>query len=109
MKAYTLWYLKELKRKKMNLSIVFDHEIREQMPAYPAALTKHYKFFPKEYSTNSTMVIFGDHVVTYKDADPGVDDDVSIFVMVSAEVAESYRAWWRYLWNTLPVPKKKNR
>ena len=110
MTTYTDWYLGEIQRKNIKLSVIFDNDILEHRPEYRDMLTKHHKFMPKKYKTTSTMVIFGDHVVTYKDADPGkVDDDVAIFVMVSAEVAESYRSWWRYLWDTLPAPAKRRK
>jgi hypothetical protein len=29
-------------------------------------------------------------------------EDATIFVMVSQELADSYRVWWKLLWNLLP-------
>ncbi len=105
--TYTQWFLKEAAKKKMTLHILFDGEILEKRPDLVENLKLPHKFLPEEYDTNSTMDIFGDHVVTYTGVAPGhIDDDVSVFVMESTTLAESYRTWWRYLWDTLPEPKK---
>jgi hypothetical protein len=37
------------------------------------------------------------------------DDDVTIFVIVSPRLAESYRTWWHMMWDLLPEPKKSGR
>lgn len=106
LETHTHWFLREAKRKKMKLSIIFDWEVAEEFPQAPDMLTNTYKFLPKEYSTDSTMHIFGGNVVTYNGAAPrNMQDDTTIFVMTSPALAESYRIWWRYLWDSLPDPK----
>jgi len=35
-----------------------------------------------------------------------LEDDTTIFVMVSPRLADSYRKWWQFMWDVLPVPKK---
>lgn len=103
LETHTTRFLKEAEAKGMHLHIIFDHDVREKLPKIPTALTKTYKFLPQAYSTDATMDIFADHVVTYTGMEPGrLIEDVTIFVMVSEPLAESYRIWWKLLWNMLP-------
>lgn len=108
--TYSQWFIKEAKKKGMKLHILFDWEIQEKRPDLIAGISHPHKFLPEDYDTNSTMDIFGDYVVTYTGVSPGqIDDDVSVFVMKSATLAESYRTWWRYLWDSLPNPSTKRK
>jgi sugar-specific transcriptional regulator TrmB len=103
LEAHTHRFLKEAEVKGMKLHILFDHDVREHAPELPPLLTDSYKFLPQAYSTDATMDIFGDHVVTYTGMKPGkLIEDAIIFVMVSQPLAEGYRIWWKLLWNLLP-------
>ncbi len=100
---FTQWFLKEAKKKGIKYHHIFDHEVRDALPHLLKAVGKPYKFLPKEFSTDSTMDIFGDHVVTFHGLELGkLADDVTIFVMVSPGLAESMRTWWKCLWEQLP-------
>ena len=106
--TFTQWFLKEAKKKGIKYFHIFDHDIKEHLEKVPRAVGKPYKFLPKEYSTISCIDIFGDHIVTYTGLHLGkLDDDLTIFVMVSPELAESYRTWWKLIWDLLPEPRKK--
>lgn len=106
LETYTDWFLKEAKRRKMKIHTIFEADVKEIEGAAGLLATKH-KFFPPKYDTPSTMDIFGDFVVTYTGTYPGkMIDDVSIFVMRSPELAESYRTWWKLVWDLLPDPPK---
>lgn len=107
---FTSWFLRETKKKNMKYFHIFDHEVEEHLQKVPRAVGKPYKFLPKQYSTLSTMDIFGDHVVTFTGLNLGrLEDDVTIFVMVSPWLAESYRTWWKLLWDLLPEGGKKTK
>ena len=114
LKTYIEWFLKEAKKKKMKIYTMYEADVHTIEDAAATLATK-YKFFPDHYDTTSTMDIFGDYVVTYTGTYPGkLLDNVSIFVMQSPKLAESYREWWRLLWDMLPgpeypQPKKKKR
>lgn len=103
LKTFNEWFLKEAKKKGVKYHHIFDHEVRAKLPEVLKAVGKPYKFLPKDFSTDSTMDVFGDHVVTFHGVGLGkLEDDITIFVMVSPGLAESYRAWWRCMWERLP-------
>lgn len=106
--SFTQWFLKEAKKKNIKYFHIFDHEVKEFLEKVPRAVGKPYKFLPKEYSTISCIDVFGDHVVTYTGLHLGkLDDDITVFVMVSPELAESYRTWWKMMWDLLPASDTK--
>jgi hypothetical protein len=108
--SYTTWFLKEAEQKKMKFHVIFDHDAREVPKFMDWLPAKDWKILPDEYDTNSTMDIFGDYVVTYTGTQPGkLQDDVTIFVMHSPALAKSYRAWWQYMWDSLPAPTKREK
>jgi hypothetical protein len=91
--------------KNMTFHHIFDYEVQEKVPHVPKAVGKPYKFAPKEYTTESAIEVFGDHVVTFTGLGFGkLEDDLTIFVMVSPRLAESYRTWWQMMWDLLPEP-----
>ncbi len=101
--TFTEWFLKEAKKKNIRYHHIFDHEVQKKLPHVIKSVGKPYKFLPENFSTDSTMDVFGDHVVTFNGLELGkLRDDVTIFVMVSPGLAESYRTWWQCLWERLP-------
>ena len=109
LKTYTLHFLESARKKGMKIYCLFEDDCKE-IPEAPKLIADEYKFFPAEYDTQSTMDIFGDYVVTYTGTFPGkLTDDTTIFVMHSPKLAESYRVWWKLLWDTLPEKSKKVR
>ena len=104
--SYTEYFLREAKKKRMKLNVIFDSEARG-LPSISTTMLAHaHKFLSNDYDTNATMDIFGDYVVTYTGTAPGaLVGDVTIFVMYSPELASSYRTWWQTLWDLLPKEK----
>ena len=108
--TFIQWFLKEAKKKGMTFHHIFDWEVQEKVPHVPKAVGKPYKFAPKEYSSESAIEVFGDHVVTFTGLGFGkVEDDLTIFVMVSPRLAQSYRTWWKMMWDLLPETKPKRK
>lgn len=106
LQPFTERFLKEAKRRGIKYHHIFDYAVKDKLPEVPKAVGKPYKFLPKNFSTNSTMDIFGDHVVTFHGLELGkLQDDLTIFVMVSPGLAESYRTWWKCMWDQLPAAK----
>jgi predicted transcriptional regulator len=94
-------FYKEANRKKMKFFLLFDYEVKKQIPhfpkSYPAPL--QYRFLPKEYSTNSIANIFGNYIVTYTGAGiKTMNPDTTFFIIHSKDLAESYRTWFKYMW-----------
>lgn len=108
METFTRWFLAEARKKNMTFHHIFDFEVKEKLPHVPNIVGKPYKFAPKKYSSESAVEIYGDRVVTFTGLKLGsLDDDVMIFVIVSKKLAESYRIWWKMMWDLLPEEKKR--
>ena len=93
---------KEREKKKIKVYNLFDNEMREKVigqdPTYD--VYGEHRFLPEGFSTNSAIDVFGDHVVTftglYKER---FDDDATLFVLTSKELAEACRVWFRFIWD----------
>ncbi|MBI3619344.1 hypothetical protein HY213_04925 [Candidatus Peregrinibacteria bacterium] len=102
LQLFTQRFLKEAKRRGIKHHHIFDYAVKDGLPEVPKAVGKPYKFLPKDFATDSTMDIFGDHVVTFHGLELGkLRDDLTIFVLVSPGLAESYRTWWKCMWEKL--------
>lgn len=105
-------FLKEAKRKDMQVYTMYDHEIRKDSDFIKKldaeAHLHHHRFLPKDYSTNSMIEIFGDYVVTYTGVkQAGLDENIVFFVIRSAALANSHRTWYRYMWDHASTRKAK--
>ncbi|MBI2030909.1 hypothetical protein HYT05_04775 [Candidatus Kaiserbacteria bacterium] len=104
--SFSTWFLTEAKKRNIRFHHIFDWEVQEKVPHIPKLVGKPYKFAPKKYTSESAIEIFGDHVVTFTGLGFGrIEDDLSIFVMVSPRLAKSYRLWWQMMWDVLPASK----
>jgi hypothetical protein len=80
----------------------------KDLPQAEMLFAHEYKFLPEAYDTNATMDIFGDYIVSYTGTSPGkLGENTTIFVLHSPELANSYRTWWKLIWDLLPAEKKK--
>lgn len=108
-RSYAESFLRSARQKKMKLHLLFDDDARDQ-PFLEHFKGHAYKFLPAQYDTNSTLDIFGDYVVTYTGTSPGMlHDDVTLFVLYSPVLAQSYRTWWQCMWDQLPERKSSKR
>ncbi|MFA5994996.1 MAG: helix-turn-helix domain-containing protein [Patescibacteria group bacterium] len=93
----------EMKRKKVKYYTLYDYRVVEKLPKVFNNVGGNYKILPKKYSTSAVCDIFGDYVVTFTSVDVGnVGEDVTVFVMINHELAESYKTWFRMLWDLCP-------
>ena len=109
MKHFYPQFAEALKKKKLPMYHLFDWEVKEQFPEILKHVTGQYKFLPKEYSTQGGAVdIFGDHVNILDDLQLGGfgDDDFSFTVIVNDQIADSFRTWFRYMWDKCPNIKE---
>jgi len=81
--------------------VLFDPRVPKQLPqALKDVMKNSYKILPSKYATPGVVDIFGDYVVTFANVAVGqLNDDVTIFVMKNAELAESYKTWFRFIWD----------
>lgn len=99
------------REKKLMHYHLFDKEVEEKHPEIIQELVSlgaPYKILPKKYSTTSAIDIFGDYVVTFSGLHvKQLDDDLTQFVLVSKELADAYKIWFKFMWNSLPGKKFK--
>ena len=99
-------FQKEMARKKINYYKLYNHRVTEPFPDVSKKVGGQYKILPKEYSTSAVLDIFGDHVVTFTSVDVGnFGEDGTIFVMINQELADSFKTWFRMLWDWCPDKK----
>ena len=71
--------------------------VEKNKPAY--SRYGEYRYLPSQLSTQSAVDIFGNHVVTFTGLYPErFDDDVTPYVMVSRDLADAWRVWFRFMW-----------
>ena len=108
-RSFVEWFQVKRKNQKQKHYHIWDYEV-EAHPPVPLGTKGRYKFMPKEYTTNSTMDIFGDHIIMFSGVSLGkIEEDVIIFVIVSPPLAEAYRTWWKMMWDLLPEPDQKKK
>ncbi len=102
---YATWFLREAKKKKIKIHAILDHDAKD-IPQNAIFHDYDHKYMPEAYDTHATMEIFGDYVVSYTGTSPGkLRENATIFVLYSPELAESYRTWWKLIWDLLPAEK----
>ncbi|HCW32623.1 MAG: transcriptional regulator TrmB [Candidatus Peregrinibacteria bacterium GW2011_GWE2_39_6] len=99
-------FLADAKRQKIKYRHLFDYEVRNHIPHVLKSINRPYKFLPKKYSTPSMVDVFGDHVVSFTGAGLAqINDDITIFVIISRPMAESYKTWFQFMWDACPTIK----
>ena len=105
LKTFTDQFLRKVKHKRITFHHIFDAEVKEKQHEVKdtlGALGKPYKFLPTKYSTHSVVDIFGDYVVTFTGLQfKNVDENVTLFILHDASLAESYRKWFAFMFNHL--------
>lgn len=99
LEAFRKEFYKEAERKKIKFYHIFDAGAKEYAKGFKE-IKPPYKFLPPKYSTNSAIDIFGDYVVTF--AGLGIkklDKNTTIFVMKDKHLAETYKAWFRFMFD----------
>lgn len=97
--GYAAQVLKEIKRKNIHFHLLFDEEVKKEKDAVDA-FGKNYRFLPKTYSTKSTISIFGDYIVNYTGLYiRKIDENGTLFIIRDKDLAEGYRAWFRFMWD----------
>lgn len=99
-------FIQETKKQKMKFYHLFDWRVKEECPQILKYVTNNYKFLPKEYPTPSAIDIFGDHVNILANVHLGSqEEDFSFTVIVNQQIADSFRMWFKYMWDLCPDDK----
>lgn len=108
-RSFVQWYNVERKKQKQKHFHIWDADMAIDPPV-PLGTKGRYKFMNEQYTTDSTMDIFGDYIVTFSGVTKGhIDEDVTIFMIVSPNLANTYRTWWQMMWDLLPDPPQQKR
>ncbi len=92
-----------IKRKNKKYFTLYDYRVTEQFPQAIKDVAGEFKVLPKKYSTPGVTDIFGDYVVTFTSVDVGnFGEDGTIFVMINPGLAETYRTWFKMIWDFCP-------
>lgn len=87
-------------RKKIEYYTLYDPRVKIKLPLALKEVGGKYKVLPTDYETPGVLDIFGDHIVIFNSIDIGrFGDDVTIYVMINHELAESFRIWFKFMWN----------
>ncbi len=101
-------HFSECKKKNIAIQGIFDHEMLE----HGYDIYRHYepdniRFFPKEFSTKASYDICGDRVVQFSMPYEKSLENILIYNIISQPLADSYRVWFKYLWQLAkPLPNK---
>lgn len=102
-------FIKEAKKKNIEFYHLFDHEVKENVPEILPHVGKNYKFLPKGYSSPTGIDIFGDHVNIVSEIKDGqLAQDFSVTVIVNKNIADSFRMWFKFMWDFCPENTKEN-
>ncbi len=89
-----------MKLKWKKIQIIFDPRVKVRKDIQDST-SWEFRFLPDWYETPGIVDVFGDHVVTFKSAWIWNFWEVgTIFVMVNAQLAESYRTWFKFIWDS---------
>lgn len=93
-------FLHDAKKKNIKYHHIFDAEVKALSPDIVKSLGKPYKFLPRKYSTTGAIDIFGDRIVTFSGLNlKNITDDVTLVVIINRELADSYRTWFKFIWD----------
>lgn len=107
-KQYLDDFKNNLKKKNKKYFTLYDPRVKEKLPEAFKNVGGEYKILPKQYSTPGVTDIFGDYVVTFTSLDIGnFGEDGTIFVMINKELAETYRTWFKLIWDLCPTKSKR--
>ena len=95
-------------KKNIPHKVLFDPRVPIMLPEALEDERGCYRVLPNGYETPGVVDIFGDYVVTFVSVGIGnIGDDLTIFVMRNQELAESYKTWFRFIWDACADQQKK--
>ncbi len=109
LQAFIQYFLKKAREKKIKYHHLFDSEVKKLAPELLLTLGKPYKFLPSEYSTTGAIDTFGDHIVTFSGLTlKHITEDVMLTVIINRELADCYRTWFGFMWDSCPAVKESS-
>jgi len=92
--------VKGFAKKNMKWRTLFDATTKEQVKSMGKQPHLTYRFLPEKYSSPTAIDIYGDRVVLFvNDNLDAPDENITIFMMVSKKLADSYKKWFEFMWD----------
>lgn len=93
-----------MKKKQLEYFTLFDYRVHEKIPKAIKKVAGKYKILPRNYSTPAVCDIAGDYVFIFNSAQVGEwGEDGAVFVLKNKFLAESFRTWFRFIWDFCPA------
>lgn len=106
-KKYLEDYRLAMQAKNKKYFTLYDYRVKEKFPEIFKSVGGDYKILPKNYTPPGVTDVFGNYVVTFTSVDIGnVGEDVTIFIMENKLLAETFRTWFKIIWDFCPNIKK---
>ncbi len=105
-------FFDQIKKKKIEMHHLFEYEVFEKNHPILEHVGNKYKFIPKSYNTTSGIDIFGDRVNIMHHqhlGKVGTEDEIIFTVIQNQNLADSFRTWFRFMWDMCPENKKTNK
>lgn len=98
--SFLVGFQQAAKRKKLKYYTLYDPRVPTVFPQALKDVGGEYKVIPSEYPTPGVVDIFGDYVVTFTSVDvANFGEDGTIYVMINRQLAETYRMWFKFIWD----------
>lgn len=93
-------FQKMMQRTWKKSKIIFDPRVKSRKDIQDSA-SGEFRFLPDWYETPGIVDVFGDYVVTFNSVGIGnFWENWTIFVMINPDLAESYRTWFKFIWDS---------
>lgn len=97
-------FVKETQKKNIKFCTLFDLNIKDEVIKNIKTIKQtniEYRFLPEKYSSSSVIDIYGNRVAIYTGATlhETIEESITIFLMVSQNLADSYRQWFQFMWD----------
>lgn len=104
-KSYFPSFIEQIRKKKIKTYHIFDYEAKSLQHPILKSVDENYRCLPKKYSTTSGIDIFGDRVNILHNlflGQVGTEDEIMFTVIVNQNLADSYRKWFQFMWDSCP-------
>lgn len=98
-KNLTKEIFKKFREKKLSLYYIFADSVKTKGSDLLKNFVGDYRFLPKKYPMYAATDIFGDYIATFTNL-PWINvKNVTIYVLKDRRLANSYRAWFRFMFS----------
>ncbi|HRY63233.1 MAG TPA: helix-turn-helix domain-containing protein [Patescibacteria group bacterium] len=100
-KNFAISYRAEAKDLGLRERHIFNNSLRDKISEFPSLLPESYKFLPANNLNNTSINVFGDHVVSIMEGES--ENDLALYIIIDAQIADGYRQIFNILWENLPA------